>query len=143
MIEDHELDEMVDGYITCALWSSTDNSRDDGGDPLDDNYGPDDIEEESLARMREECRVFAEENEATLRAAFSSDAPRGGFIGVRRNWPQAGHDFWLTRNGHGCGFWETPDWPKHEGALLTEASKKAGVRHLNVGDDGRIYYEKG
>ena len=27
---------------------------------------------------------------------------------------QAGHDFWLIRNGHGAGFWGG-DWPKHRG----------------------------
>ena len=25
------------------------------------------------------------------------------------NIEQAGHDFWLTRNGHGVGFWDRPD----------------------------------
>jgi hypothetical protein len=25
------------------------------------------------------------------------------------NIPQAGHDFWLTRNGHGTGFWDRKD----------------------------------
>ena len=25
------------------------------------------------------------------------------------NVPQAGHDFWLTRNGHGTGFWDGVD----------------------------------
>lgn len=133
MLRDDELETMFQGYVTAALWSSTDESNDQGGDPLDKNYGPDDIEPEYLARMREECRVFATENEATFRAAFSADN------GASRDWSQAGHDFWLTRNGHGCGFWETPDWPEAEGELLTEACKKAGSRDLYVGDDGKIY----
>jgi|11BtaG_2_1085332.scaffolds.fasta_scaffold00312_30 hypothetical protein len=25
------------------------------------------------------------------------------------NIEQAGHDFWLTRNGHGAGFWDKPE----------------------------------
>lgn len=25
------------------------------------------------------------------------------------NLEQAGHDFWLTRNGHGTGFWDRPE----------------------------------
>ncbi len=25
------------------------------------------------------------------------------------NWTQAGHDLWLTRNGHGAGFWDRAD----------------------------------
>jgi hypothetical protein len=29
----------------------------------------------------------------------------------------AGHDFYLTRNGAGCGFWEDGDWPKGIGRV--------------------------
>lgn len=25
------------------------------------------------------------------------------------DWARVGHDFWLTRNGHGCGFWDRPE----------------------------------
>lgn len=37
---------------------------------------------------------------------------------------QAGHDFWLTRNGHGAGFWDG-DWKDSDGSefradLLTQ-----------------------
>lgn len=38
---------------------------------------------------------------------------------------QAGHDFWLTRNGHGCGFWEPGDWPIN-GKILDLAAKHYG-----------------
>jgi hypothetical protein len=27
----------------------------------------------------------------------------------RIDWSQAGHDLWLTRNGHGVGFWDRDD----------------------------------
>jgi len=51
---------------------------------------------------------------------------------------RAGHDFWLTRNGHGAGFWDG-DWPDDAGGRLTEASKKYGEFNLYVGDDGLIH----
>ena len=38
---------------------------------------------------------------------------------------QAGHDFWLTRNGHGAGFWDG-DWPKY-GEMFTKISKGFGA----------------
>jgi hypothetical protein len=50
----------------------------------------------------------------------------------------AGHDFWLTRNGHGAGFWDG-DLSEDVGNALTEAAKKFGECHLYVGDDGQIY----
>lgn len=132
-----ELDDMLDGYITCALWSTNDESRDDGGDPLDDNYGPEHLAEYTLDRMRVDCERFARENENTLRAAF--DAPGGVNGGAGRSWSNAGHDFWLTRNRHGCGFWETPDWPEREGQVLTKAADAFGEFYLYVGDDGMIH----
>ena len=37
----------------------------------------------------------------------------------------AARDFWYTRNGHGCGFWDG-DWPEPAATILTEASKTFG-----------------
>lgn len=37
---------------------------------------------------------------------------------------RAGHDFWFTRNGHGCGFWDG-DWPTY-GEMFTKISKGYG-----------------
>ena len=39
----------------------------------------------------------------------------------------AGHDFWLTRNGHGAGFWDG-DWPAY-GDMFTAISKGYGEVH--------------
>lgn len=111
-------DEMFDAYLECALWSSTD----DDGRPLDDNYGPDDIADESLTEMREDVDNFAESESDDL------DTMSAG---------QAGHDFWLTRNRHGAGFWD-----RGLGAVgdrLTAAAHVYGESDLYVGDDGRLY----
>ena len=54
----------------------------------------------------------------------------------------AAHDFWLTRNGHGAGFWDG-DWPDEIGKQLTALSKEFGEQWLYVGDDGLIYLEGG
>lgn len=112
------MDKFTNAYIEAALWSSTDNS----GRPLDDNYGVHDIAPETLASIVEDCKAFQE--------AHADDI--GG------NVEQAGHDFWLTRNRHGTGFWDG-DWPVKVGAKLTEASHTYGSVDLYIGDDGRIY----
>jgi len=36
---------------------------------------------------------------------------------------QAGHDFWLTRNGHGTGFWDRPEIYKNAELLTAKAQK--------------------
>jgi hypothetical protein len=53
---------------------------------------------------------------------------------------QAGHDFWLTRNLHGAGFWDG-DWPE-VGDKLTAISEQFGELWAYLGDDGLIYLSK-
>ena len=51
----------------------------------------------------------------------------------------AGHDFWLTRNGHGAGFWDRGGlWGTHEDALVKGAETYDELS-LYLGDDGLIY----
>lgn len=51
----------------------------------------------------------------------------------------AGRDFWYTRNGHGCGFWDG-DWPEDVGDCLTDAAQQYPQVTLYQGDDGRLYF---
>lgn len=107
-------------YIICALWSSID----DDGEPLDSVYTVDDISAQTLKQMDIEVSDFIKDNESLLVESGQSDQ-------------QIGHDFWLTRNGHGAGFWD-----RGLGAIgdaLTKASKSFGGSDLYVGDDGLIY----
>src|ERR1700682_6296093 len=66
------LDAFTQAYVMCALWSSTDNARDDGGDPLDKNYSADDIAPETLERMRKDCTAFQEITGSDLESGPSS-----------------------------------------------------------------------
>ncbi len=119
------LDSFTRQYMETALWSSTDESRDDGGDPLDKNYSIDDIAPETRAKMIADCADFQER--------FGDVIVAGG-----ADFERAGHDFWLTRNGHGAGFWDG-DWPEPQATELTNASKEYGEFYLYVGDDGEIH----
>lgn len=116
------MDSFTKSYIETALWSSTDESDESGGSPFDDNYGIEDIAPETLAGIIEDCQAFQQ--------AHGDDI--GGEL------ERAGHDFWLTRNGHGAGFWDG-DWEDDIGERLTEASHAYGSVDLYVGDDGLIY----
>ena len=61
----------------------------------------------------------------------------GCFVTIEGTPEQAGHDFWLTRNGHGAGFWDG-DWPKY-GNMLDKGAKCYGEFQTYQGDDGLIY----
>jgi len=43
------------------------------------------------------------------------------------NIEQAGHDFWLTRNHHGVGYWDRPEvYGQWESEMLTQVSQSYG-----------------
>lgn len=124
-MKQENLDAMLAGYIRCALWSSTDNTDESGGEPLDANYRAEDLESDTIAYMRTECSSFLEAH--------------AGDIGV--NYGQAGHDLWLTRNGHGTGFWDRDGvWP-YDGRRLAEAAQALGECCLLLSDEGTIFLE--
>jgi hypothetical protein len=50
---------------------------------------------------------------------------------------EAGHDFWLTRNGHGVGFWDG-DWPAPWADILTKTAESYGPFETWLSDDGYI-----
>jgi len=123
------LETFTQSYIECALWSSTDNADDSGGFFMDANYSEDDIAPEAMDRINEDCADFyeAQSNIWTADPMYLS----GDYSDAR-----AGHDFWLTRNRHGAGFW---DRGLACGDTLTDAAHVYGNVDLYVGDDGRIY----
>ncbi len=124
------VDDFTRAYIECALWSSNDESDETGGEPLDRNYGPEDLADEAIDKIVADCAKFQTDCAALLeRAKYGTE------------WSDeemAGHDFWLTRCGHGAGFWDGY-LPKAIGDALTEAAKRFGECNLIVGDDGKIH----
>jgi hypothetical protein len=117
-----DLDAFTQQYIKTALWSSTDDSDDQEGSPLDENFSVEDFAPDALKRMISDCEKFQKAHWGEI----------SGRLGL------AGHDFWLTRNGHGAGFWDG-DWPEPLGDILTAASEKFGEQNIYVGDDKKLY----
>lgn len=119
-----ELDEFTRAYIACALWSSNDESTPEGGEPMDASYGIEDIAPETLERMRADCEDFrADEKTRECLKRLSVE--------------QGGHNFWLTRNGHGAGFWDRGIGAA--GDYLHQRAKVYGSCDLYVGDDGKVH----
>lgn len=119
MLQIATLDAFTLAYVDCALWSSTGDDE----QPLDETYGVEDIAPVTLASMVADCKAFQEAH--------------GALIGDDEE--RAGHDFWLTRNGHGAGFWDG-DWDEVDPTgILDKACKAFPGRDLYVGDDGLIY----
>lgn len=131
------LDTFTRAYIECALWSSSieeefcaRHNAATGDDFAYDcsmqsfGFTIDDIAPSALTEIVADCAAFQESEAADL-AELPSDSS------------QDGHDFWLTRNHHGAGFWDRGYGPV--GDRLTSAANAYGESDLYVGDDERIY----
>ncbi len=137
------LDAFTRAYIEAALWSSTaygtpEEKACGAPDAFDRSfedcvYGVDDLAPALLASVVEDCAAFqrAAADHIAAGCLRTTAAPYS-------DGEQAGHDFWLTRNGHGAGFWDG-DWPEPAGDVLTTLSKTYRPQDWYMGDDGMIY----
>ena len=112
------IDIVLHHYIVCALWSSTDSD----GEPLD-HYDIEDIDPDTLETMRADVIDFLENNREILEESGLSD-------------DAIGHDFWLTRNRHGTGFWDRG--LGEIGQKLTQACRPYGGVYLYISDNGKV-----
>jgi hypothetical protein len=124
-----ELDEFTTQYLATALWAETDNTTESGGEPLDSNYAIVDFAPQAIERAIKDCAKFQQDNVHILEQVYA--------IGIEPS--SCGHDFWLTRNHHGAGFWDN-DYPKEHGKALTEAAHAFG--ELNpYAQNGKVFFE--
>ena len=117
-------------YLETALWSTNDESDESGGEPFDANYSISDFTQESLRKAKKDCDNFCEYAAKELDELKVKHGADDG---------QNGHDFWLTRHGHGAGFWD-----RGYGKVGDEISKKSksfGEVHIYVGRGGKLHYE--
>lgn len=129
-----EIEQAAGGYIEAAFWASTD----DEGTPLDDAAYTDKESDGLRDELTGHVRGFISANYALCKAAMEA---RG------YSWARLGHDLWLSRNGHGCGFWDrrelevpSPSNPQETlGDALHNLAKALRTADLYVGDDGKVY----
>jgi len=128
-----EMSDFCTAYALTALFTSMDESDESGGEPMDRNYGIEDLAPETVEAFKKDCARFQKENEALLFHAYELTGNSEAL---------AGRDFWLTRNGHGAGFWDD-DWDvdgsSYNGSAIAAVAGDFGEVDLYVGDDGLIY----
>jgi hypothetical protein len=119
-------DEFTDGYIECALWCGVLAPDEEGN--LDsysgDEFGRGDLTEACNVQMVGDAHTFFKTNLADL-------------IDCGLDMGQAGHDFWLTRNRHGAGYWDRKSMGGIRDAALdrlTTMSHAYGEMNLVVED---------
>jgi hypothetical protein len=124
-------DNILDSYLETALWSS--HNMDKEEEFFDEKYSIEDFAPEAITQAKKDTSTFlkkAKEIVLNIDPEYELDES------------YAGHDFWLTRNSHGAGFWDG-DYPKEIGESLTELSDRFGETYIIVGDDDKLYFEGG
>ena len=131
-----DLETFLKHYLLAALWSSSDN--DDTS--LTEEYCIDDFSAESIEKATKDCTDFIALVNNLLTEAFELET--GDYYQYQQQHglvEMAGHDFWLTRAGHGAGFWD-----RNLGKIGDKLTKitKDNFRNLDlcVGDDNKLYF---
>ncbi len=116
-----KLDTFTTAYVKAMLWAechSSEGSENDGC-PFDSlGFDFSDIDPKGLEEIIADCEAFQFNHRADIGSELK----------------QAGHDFYLTRNRHGAGFWDG-DWPNEVGERLTNAAHCYGTQGLMASDE--------
>jgi len=139
----YDIDKVLVGYINVALWIEEDRYFDENIDIR--NYSIDDFTEEEKTVIKIDIRKFFKLLETELEKIGDKNIIR--YINRNLDEETMGYDLWLTRNGHGSGFWSDelfdiefiPDnnpygKPYNLGEIMSQIAEKMGV------DD--LYFEK-
>lgn len=95
--------DFIDGYIQAIYFTETGDTH----QPDPDAH----LDPEFLRESISDCLAFLNHN-----ICYLSDDQLD----------LAGHDFWLTRNGHGTGFWDRPEMYGCYAERFTKVSENFG-----------------
>lgn len=136
----HRTEAVLLGYVACGLWSEScqgtatvahadpSKCRGESCDSSlshDLNFSFDDLSAQAAADMEDDVVGFIKSCLQVRPDCF--DAMADGAIG---------YDFWLTRNGHGAGFWDRG--LGELGDFLTSMAKPFGDCSLYVNNSGEV-----
>jgi len=136
-LKQSDINEILKGYIECALWTEEERLSDENSTDIDD----DDMDE------IEKIIAFAEDIDDDSKIDAYNDIKKfiktAGDEAIKEAIDEnglfkLGMDIWFTRNGHGAGFF---DHGYEYEDVLTYSAKNLKEKSLYVGDDGKLYFE--
>lgn len=88
------LQPLIDSYLVTAAWADS---------PEECNGKTYLFSPESILKAENDCKAFVEK----IRIEFTPIEFQKLFdLSDENVWSLVGHDFWLTRNHHGSGYWD-------------------------------------
>lgn len=147
-----DINEILRGYIECALWTEEERLTDDATSDIDDEDYEDMDEAEKIIALKGkfDAKTFSSfvSDDIDVDSKISAYGDIKRFIMLAGDEAvqeaidenglfQLGMDIWFTRNGHGSGFFDRNY--ENEDSLM-EAGRKLKSKDLYVGDDGKLYF---
>ena len=141
MVTSAQIDTITKHYLIALLWTMPCN--DDCENPGDD-IAIEDLPPETIEQAKQDVTDFVNACGALFDQAMECyDDGYGRHSDAGSVEAAFGHDFALTRNHHGVGFWDrdSTGLPKFLGDALTRVChKKFNECNLYIGDDGKAYF---
>ena len=123
-----QLPSLTVGYIACILWLGIGEDYDGQIHNIDDApsiFCVSNIADSAMCQIIADCDSFAQH-----RALWDG----------KETDRRVGMMFFLTRNRHGSGFWDSPEvWGEYEADRLTEISHGFGEYEIYFDDGGMIH----
>ena len=153
-IEPNDLNKILFSYIESALWTEEERLKDEINSG---NEHDDDIEDESPEQIKF-MEIMRKKQNKTIESFTKEDIDQNSLIKAYTDikdfirmagddavqeainvngYERLGHDIWLTRNGHGAGFFDHSY--EHEQALMNAAKNLKEV-DLYIGDNMDLFF---
>ncbi len=116
VVSEHNIDNILSSYLESALWTEEDE--------VEEEMTIFDFDDAAKEEARADIVKFMSEAEQYLDGITDESI---------------GHDIWLTRNGHGAGFWDRGYYTPEVGEKLTEIAKSLGTKNL-YSENGKVYF---
>lgn len=124
----YDLDTFAKGYVEAMFFTNGDTG--DDNENLLNHLGTERLTKAAVARIAADCALFQKRAAVLLRHAYRSNA---------YDEEQAGRDFWLTRQGHGAGFWDREVLERRNlGRKLSDVAQRFGEAYVET-NRGWIY----
>lgn len=155
-IEETDLLEIMRGYIEAALWTEEERLNDEYNDET--NIGDDDDRDDEETDLDRLIKVQSNMNKKSftgfLQTDIDVDSRIQTYVDIKKfiknigvdayneaitenDLFQFGMDFWLSRNGHGAGFF---DHSYDNEQILMDNARKMKEVDLYLGDDYKLHF---
>lgn len=123
---------MTRSYLAAAIFTESEQLTDTNGQPIDGSFSIYDFKGQDYDLAKRIC------------AKFIAQAVHEGIAIHDGNAEQAGIDLWLSRNGHGSGFFDrdrtTYGGPANN-ATLQSMAEDLGENYIFINDQGFLSFE--